>query len=386
MSPDKRNLNAAMLYYIFDSANMHRWNDHFRTVDLTELDKQAHKAIIEWVLAKCEESAGNTIDWCKLIEHNLFAFIQRIAITDLKPPVYYKIMKDRKAEVNNYAYNEFCRLVPDMDPGFLQRFREFLISENESKEDDIVRAAHYLATRYEFDLIYDVNRYSYGIETTKKEVEEQVERFMGIGLAGMEHLKDRNDPLTHFINLVGQLRCQQRWARTPREPKTTVLGHCVFVANAVYLNDLDHGVSGLQIYNDFYSGLFHDLPEVLTKDVITPVKNSSDDLPELIGNIETDMFSEKVQPLIPEDWLEELKLMSLRPFDSIDGLQRDGAAIKACDLLGAWIEAYVSTQYGISSKILREAKVTIGRKLIDEKKGERIGVKKILEDFEKMEI
>ena len=294
MSTDKRNLNAAMLYYIFDSANMHRWNDHFRTVDLTELDKQAHKAIIEWVLAKCEESAGNPIDWCKLIEHNLFAFIQRIAITDLKPPVYYKIMKDKKAEVNNYAYNEFCRLVPDMDPGFLQRFREFLNSENESKEDDIVRAAHYLATRYEFDLIYDVNRYSYGIETTKKEVEEQVERFMGIGLVGMEHLKDRNDPLTHFINLVGQLRCQQRWARTPREPKTTVLGHCVFVANAVYLNDLDHGVSGLQIYNDFYSGLFHDLPEVLTKDVITPVKNSSDDLPELIGNIEMDMFAEKV--------------------------------------------------------------------------------------------
>ncbi len=70
----------------------------------------------------------------------------------------------------------------------------------------------------------------------------------------------------------------------------------------------------------------------------------------------------------------------------MDGLQRDGAAIKACDLLGAWIEAYVSTQYGISSKILREAKVTIGHKLIDEGKGERIGVSRILEDFEKMEI
>ncbi len=386
MNTEKRNLNAAMLYYIFDSANMHRWNDHFRTVDLTELDKQAHKAIIEWVLAKCEESAGTAIDWRKLIEHNLFAFIQRIAITDLKPPVYYKIMKDRKAEVNDYAFNEFRRLVPDMDPGFLQRFREYLDSENDSKEDDIVRAAHYLATRYEFDLIYDVNRNSYGIEGTKKEIEEQVERFMNIGLVGMERLRDRNDPLTLFVNLVGQLRCQQRWARTPREPKTTVLGHCVFVANAVYLNDLDHGIEGVQIYNDFYSGLFHDLPEVLTKDVITPVKNSSDDLPELIGNIESDMFAEKVQPLIPADWLEELEVMSLRPFEEIEGLRRDWASIKACDHLAAWIEAYVSTQYGISSKILRDAKQTIGRKLITEGKGERIGVSKILEDFEKMEI
>lgn len=386
MTAEKKNLNAAMLYYLFDSANMHRWNDHFRTVDLTELDKQAHKAIIAWVLGKCEESAGNSIDWCKLIEHTLFAFIQRIAITDLKPPVYYRIMKSRKEEVNRYVYAEFCRLVPNMSPEFLKRFQEYLVSDNQSKEDDIVRAAHYLATRYEFDLIYDVNRYSYGIENTRKEIEDQVEGFMNIGLVGMEHLKDRQDPLTLFVNLVGQLRCQQRWARTPREPKTTVLGHCVFVANAVFLNDLDSNVGSRQIYNDYYSGLFHDLPEVLTKDVITPVKNSSDDLPELIGNIETDMFSEKVQPLIPKEWLEELKLMSLRPFENVKGLERNGDAIKACDHLAAWIEAYVSIQYGISSKILREAKVALGERLITEGKGEKIGVAKILVDFENMEI
>ncbi len=386
MGLELKNLNAAMLYYLFDSANMHRWNDHFRTVDLTELDKQAHKAIIAWILGKCEESAGHSIDWPKLIEHSLFAFIQRIAITDLKPPVYYRIMKNKKAEVNQYVYNEFRRLVPNMAPDFLDRFKAYLSAENDSKEDDIVRAAHYLATRYEFDLIYDVNRNSYGIENTRREIEDQVESFMDIGLVGMEHLKDRNDPLTLFVNLVGQLRCQQRWARTPREPKTTVLGHCIFVASAVYLNDLDRGVDGTQIYNDYYSGLFHDLPEVLTKDVITPVKNSSDDLPELIGNIETDMFSEKVQPLIPAEWLDELRIMSLRPFENIKGLQRDGDSIKACDHLAAWIEAYVSIQYGISSKILREAKVALGEKLINGGKGERIDAAKILVDFENMEI
>ena len=36
-------LNANMLYYLFDSTNMHRWNDHLRTLDLSEMDKQAHK-------------------------------------------------------------------------------------------------------------------------------------------------------------------------------------------------------------------------------------------------------------------------------------------------------------------------------------------------------
>jgi putative hydrolase of HD superfamily len=45
-------LNAHILYLFFDSANMHRWNDHLRSVDLTEMDKQAHKAAISWILGK----------------------------------------------------------------------------------------------------------------------------------------------------------------------------------------------------------------------------------------------------------------------------------------------------------------------------------------------
>jgi len=98
------------------------------------------------------------------------------------------------------------------------------------------------------------------------------------------------------------------------------------------------------------------------------------------------MFSEKVQPLIPAEWLDELRIMSLRPFENIKGLQRDGDSIKACDHLAAWIEAYVSIQYGISSKILREAKVALGEKLINGGKGERIDAAKILVDFENMEI
>jgi putative hydrolase of HD superfamily len=39
----------------FDGANIQRWNDHVRPVELTELDKQAHKAVIAYILAKMEE-------------------------------------------------------------------------------------------------------------------------------------------------------------------------------------------------------------------------------------------------------------------------------------------------------------------------------------------
>ena len=56
-----RALNADIIYYMFDAANMSRWNDHLRTLDLSELDKQAHKAVIAWVIGKSEEDAGRPV-------------------------------------------------------------------------------------------------------------------------------------------------------------------------------------------------------------------------------------------------------------------------------------------------------------------------------------
>ena len=78
--------------------------------------------------------------------------------------------------------------------------------------------------------------------------------------------------------------------------------------------------------------------------------------------------------------------MALRPFEPVKGLERDYEAVKACDLMAAWIEAYVSIQYGVSSKILRDAKVQTGYKLMTDRKGARIGASQILADFEKMTI
>ena len=160
------------------------------------------------------------------------------------------------------------------------------------------------------------------------------------------------------------------------------------MANSVFLSDLDRGgVSDREIYNDFYSGLFHDLPEVLTKDVITPVKTSSQDLTDSLGDIEVMMFNKKVIPLLLDGhWVGELGNMALRPFEPVKGLERDYEAVKACDLMAAWIEAYVSIQYGVSSKILRDAKVQTGYKLMTDRKGARIGASQILADFEKMTI
>ncbi len=355
-------LSADLLYLFFNSVNMHRWNDHMRPVDLTELDKQAHKAAIAWVLGKYEESEGSEMDWKRLIEHTMFSFIQRSVLTDLKPQVFHKIVSEKREQVNSYVSSEFDRLVPDADPGFRERFRDYLSAPGDSREDAVIRAAHYLATRWEFNLIYDSNRSLYGIDRTRDEINEQIGHHRD--LAGVREL---NEGTFDFIDLVGQLRFQQRWARTPRVPRTTVLGHSLMVADMMYLADLDAGASDRQIYNDFYSGLFHDLPEVLTKDVISPIKENVNGLALILEEYEHDQVESTIMPLLKEEWRDGFRKMVYDPFSDIDDPgfgPRNGTDLKTCDMVAAYMEAMVSRRYGISSSTLTDGELGIRDRLL----------------------
>jgi putative hydrolase of HD superfamily len=379
----KRALNGDILYLIFDTANMHRWNDHLRTVELTELDKQAHKAAIAWVLGKYEETEGGAkLDWRKIIENSLFSLIQRSVMTDLKPQVFHRIISEKSEEVNKYVVSCFEENVPDADPEFRARLEKYLSSQKATKEDDIIRAAHYLATRWEFNTIYDANRSMYGIENTKKEIDEQIQQH--IDLIGVKKQIDDGNTFD-FIELIGQLRFQQRWARTPRIPKTTVLGHSLIVAYMIFLNDLDRKADNRQIYNNFYTALFHDLPEVLTKDVISPIKANVDGLAHLLESYERELVESKIMPLVPESWHKEIEFMVFDPFTDADDKsigKRTGKDIKSCDLTAAYIEAKASIYYGISSRPLEEGVEEIKKKL--RSSGAGIGAEGLLERLDKI--
>lgn len=376
-------LSAGMLYLFFDSANMHRWNDHLRPLDLTELDKQAHKAAIAWILAKHSESDGLEVDWNGIIGGCMFSFIRRAVLTDLKPQVFHRVVSEKMAQVNEFVLTEFDARVPEADVEFRKRLEEYLWRQNPTYEDRIVDAAHYLATRWEFDLIYDANRSRYGISDTRDSIDQQIESFSYV--PGVEEMRS-NGSTFNFIDLVGQLRFQQRWARAPRIPRTTVLGHSLMVANSMYLRDIDLGIEGRQLYNDFYSGLFHDLPEVLTKDVITPIKMSVDGLARVLEEFEKEQVESRIMPLLRPEWCEEFRFMVYEPFSDVEHPvfgRRNGGDLKICDLLAAYMEAYVSKCYGIGSLTLFEGAEEVRSKIWNKESGFGKG---LVESLERMRI
>jgi putative hydrolase of HD superfamily len=181
-----------------------------------------------------------------------------------------------------------------------------------------------------------------------------------------------------FIDLCGELRFQIRWSHVNRVPKTSVLGHMLIVGMLSYLFSLELGACRKRLINNFFSGLFHDFPEVLTRDIISPVKRSIEGLEELLKKYEKEQMEQEVYGLIPEAWHNEMRMFTEDEFSDIvtvDGKQittsvdeignkynsdefnpRDGELLKAIDELAAFIEAFMALKNGLSSLDLQEAK------------------------------
>ena len=378
------NMNMDLIYRFFDAVNMHRWNDHMRPLDLTEVDKQSHKAAIAWVLGQYEEyENGTSLDWRRLIEHGLFSFLKRTVLTDLKPQLLHRMEEERFDEVNDYVIGEVRKEIPDLEPSFMERFEAYLRGPQDTLEDEIISAAHYMATNWEFNILYDMNKRSFGIEQTKTTLAMELSRYTHI--LGVKRLIETQSMT--FVDLIGQLRFQQRWTRIPRMPQTTVLGHSLMVAIMTYLHDLDDDVDERQIYNDYYTALFHDLPEVLTKDVITPVKVNVHGLVDILDEYEHELVNTKIMPLIPESWHEEFRFLTFEPFEDKDDPKYgkvNGRCIKLCDVMGAYLEANVSRRIGIHSTKLKEGEDSLRQRLLRD--GGPINASDLIRRFDEMEI
>jgi len=380
-------ITQGLVERLFEAASIQRWNDHVRPVEFVELDKQAHKMVIAYVLGRFQESEREAkIDWSKLIEGGLFEFLQRVILTDIKAPVFHQLMARKGRELNAWALSQLENDIQPIGGGFHDRMQRYFSEPDYARlEKRILRAAHYLATNWEFKIIYNASPFIYGIERTKEEIENQIEDHYD--LIGVQKIT-LGKKSYGFVDLCGQLRFQQRWAQSPRIPKTSVLGHMLIVAILSYCCSVDIGACNRRLYNNFFAALFHDLPEVLTRDIVSPVKTSVAGLDSVIKEYEHIQMEEKIMPLIPSSWHDEFRyfvddefsnrvredgaVQNNLSFEDIQGHYNrdefdavDGVILKACDHFAAFVEASLSIQHGITARPLEECRTALPERYRD---------------------
>ena len=167
-------IRKALILKIHDAASMQRWNDKIRPVELRELDKQAHKMVISFILGKFEEE-NPEFNWIDVIEGGLFEFLQRIIVTDLKPQIFHRIREDqgKYKQLNRWVFEQLAPIMLPLGESFCQRFQSYFENPHENVNKRILSAAHFYATKWEFDIIERANPRGYEIEGIRKELESK---------------------------------------------------------------------------------------------------------------------------------------------------------------------------------------------------------------------
>ena len=365
-----------VLIALFQAAEMRRWNDKICPVPLMELDKQGHKMVIAYVLGKFAER-NSDFSWIEVIEGGLFEYFERLTLTDLKPQIFERIKANDETftELKNEVYKRFMPLISDLD-GLDKRFEAYLFGPHDAGSRKVLDAAHFYATKWEFDIIERENTGDYELDEIRRGLQRRQE-----ALADVEGLRYLALFPTYrsFVDLCGRLRFQVRWGQLYRIPRTSVLGHMFIVAILSYLFSLEIDACPKRCANNYFTGLFHDLPEALTKDIISPVKRAATGLDRFVKDFEREEMERRIYgpELIPKPWLPEMRMFTEDEFVSkvtIDGQvchttsdeitasynrdrynPVDGELVKAADDLAAFMEAYLALQNGISNAQLQTA-------------------------------
>lgn len=367
---------------IFEGFSIQRWTDLIRPFDIVEMDKAGEKMVLAYIIGKCEEQKGVFVDWTWMIYASLFDILKKIALCDIKAPIQQILKKNYASEylrLNEWILNQYKPLIDDsaLFSQFTiyegQRAGTFDIPEKSRAAERILSAANKFATMRELQMLSVVNEPE-RLEKINKELLADLQGYLD--LTGLQLLMTRQKSYD-FIMKIEQLRFQTRWNQTPRVPKTSVLGHCFFVAVITLLLCRQSGqkMCEKRLINNYFSALFHDLPEAVTRDIISPVKQATDELPSIVKRIEDEIVNKELVPLMEPYFSDELMYFTSDEFsnrikdkkgnaevvswEDLNGKYNqddfspvDGRTVRIADHLSALLEADSSIKHGITSSHL----------------------------------
>lgn len=394
---------------IFEGFSIQRWNDLVRPFDLVEMDKAAEKMVLAYIIGKYEESNGKKIDWLWIIYASFFDLLRKISLCDIKAPVQQMLKRefpDEYVRLNEWVLSQYKNLIDDesLFSSFTiyvgQKAGSLPLPADLEHSLRVYNAAHKYATIREMEMLAVVNEAS-RLEEIRVELETEIQPYLD--LEGVQKLMTHQKAF-RFLLKIEQLRFQTRWNQTPRVPATSVLGHCFFVAIMTLLlgREANPQMCDRRLVNNFFSALFHDLPESVTRDIISPVKQATDDLPGIVKKIEDEIVSKELVPLMEPFFEKELLYYTSDEFAnrimdkngdcrhvSWEELNEkynagghnpiDGKLVRISDHFSALMEADISIRHGITSSHLITGREGI---LSQYKKGEIISGINVRELFE----
>lgn len=341
-----------LLEKAFSGLSIQRWNNFPRLRPISALDHLAFVAHIGIILILLFESEGiKTFQLGVFLKKVLFSGFFTFQYSDIQSDVKDKIRDmapDMYKALEDNVYNDILSV--EM-PAYIVRDIELVKASSE--EDRLLAFCKIWASYYEAynsSLVY-TDMYAKTMKhIIKKGEAPQFQEF----LRYINFDPHNQNDIERYLLVIHRLASSFRWNRSTRHYPVSVLSHTYLIGFVTYLLANDAWYDEIRITDMILTAFFHDIPEAITGDIITPTKKSVPWLENVIEMIEQDMVYEQLLSYLDGYvFTEMLSRKMLHPW-----WEPHGDIVKKADMISAYyearIEAPMSEEFQMITKNIKE--------------------------------
>lgn len=332
-----------MLGYTFSLAfrglSTYRWNNFPRVEQVTATDNVAFSLHVVYLVARLYEAeTGVTPDIGYLYRRALYSSFSTFLHSDISNEVKQMVKAKNPAIHQKLSDVAYDRLLAWDLPDFMERDVNAFRRPDPSKalEEKIFQfSKNWVSYQEAF-----TSNFVY-FRAYERPLADIRARYLSPEYAELRPLLAL-DPVEHgeserYLLTIRRLQSSFRWNHMRRTNPVSVMSHLFFIFFITYVIGNVEGLSDEEVTDMMTTALYHDIPEAITGDVITPTKKSVPGFEELLSEIEEEMLDEYlIEHIRSKPFAAELKKRMLFPWDC-----DHGNLVKLADVFSALFEAKI---------------------------------------------
>jgi len=272
--------------------SMKRWNNFPRIEDVSHLDNVWFVMHVALFLAHLEEKEWKKIDREFLLKRIIFNSFSGLILSDIS-----SWTRDYILQIDNKVFNEiedraFKYILSNDAPEYIKEDIQNTISDTtKDLELSIIEAskkyAWYMECKINEKVFWDIyevplNQINLYLEEKRKD------------LVSLDKLL-KNDNYKKYLTHIRRLNHSMRWNQNKRIFPISVMSHLVIITFISYIiwKIENESWNNYNIEELLLRSVYHDIPEAITWDIITPTKKAVEWFENVLEKVEIKMVNKK---------------------------------------------------------------------------------------------
>lgn len=318
---------------------MVRWNNFPRIEEVTHMDNVWYVIHVALFLAFIEEKNGHKVDREFLIKRIMFNSFSRLILSDINSWTREYILK-----VDNTIFDKLENKAVDYLLSFdwPENIKSDISSilKNKDKKTELLiidaskQFAWYLECNINSKVFWDM------YDVPLNQIRQRLD-YLRKDLKSIDVLLN-NDNYKKYLSHIRRLSHSMRWNQQTRTFPISVMSHLAIITFLVYViwmienqNWKEYDIADLMLRT-----IYHDIPEAITWDIITPTKKAVEWFEEVLEKVEIQMMDDYIFSFVDAEYKTQVFDFMIKPF-SWDLWK----IAKYADVLSALFEAKVEYNY-----------------------------------------